>query len=231
MLRYFSPRLIVRSLLLVAFALLLANLICLYALVILKDPFNFGWRFQFDKRMNFPYFFSFGLLFFSIYMCYKILLAPTAAPGKPFWKILGFLIAFIAIDKFFHLHNTIRTFTSNTLEIYVPSSPLHFVWAVPFVIVISFLVWRLARQFGFLPSFTRKKLLLAGSLFTFGLIFLELAGVFYSHIHHGKADVYLMLIKTTEEFFQMLGLVMLIDALVNYYADLAGDAERTTQSG
>jgi hypothetical protein len=216
--------------LLVAIVLLLANLICLYALVVAQHPFNFGWRFQFDKRMNFPYFFSFGLLFFSIYMCYKIVLAPPAAAGKPFWKILGFLIAFISIDKFFHLHNRVRTFTSNTLEIYVPSSPLHFVWAVPFLVVIGFLVWRLARQFVFLPASTRKKLVLAGSLFTFGLIFLELAGVFYSHVHHGKADVYLMLIKTAEEFFQMMGLVMLIDALVSYYADLAGDTERSTLS-
>src|SRR5688500_10926048 len=152
MLPYFSPRVIVRSLLLVAIVLLLANLVCLYALVVLKHPFNFGWRFQFDKRMNFPYFFSFGLLFFSIYLCYKIASAPRELPGKPFWKILGFLIGFIAIDKFLHLHNRIRTFTSNTLEIYVPSSPLHFIWAIPFVVVIGFLVWRLSRQFIYLPA-------------------------------------------------------------------------------
>jgi hypothetical protein len=203
----------------------------MYALVVMKDPFNFGWRFQFDKRMNFPYFFSFGLLFFSIYMCYKIALAPREVPGKPFWKILGFLIGFIAIDKFFHLHNRVRTFTSNTLEIYVPSSPLHFIWAIPFVGVIGFLVWRLARQFVYLPEFTRKKLLLAASLFTFGLIFLELTGVFYNYIHEGKADVYLMLIKTAEEFFQMMGLVMLIDALVNYHLYLEVGGKGRSLSG
>jgi hypothetical protein len=215
---------------LVAVVLLVANLVCLYALLVLKDPFTFGWRFLFDKRMNFPYFFSFGLLFFSIYMCYKISHAPREVPGNSFWKILGILIAFIAVDKFFHLHNTVRTFTSNTLEIYVPSSPLHFIWAVPFLIVIGYLVWRLARQIVYLPGFTRKKLFLAGSLFTFGLIFLELTGVFYGYMHQGKTDVYLILIKTAEEFFQIMGLVMLIDALVSYYGYLSVDTKETTLS-
>ena len=197
--------------------LLIVHLLCVRAEFFLQGPYPFAWMFYFDKRMNIPFFFSLGLLLGGAVLSYKIFLSPQETPARrPFWNTLSLLLVCIAIDKFFHLHNKARTATAHLTGIYDPAVPLYHIWTLPYILFLILMVLRFRNSFGSLPALTRKRMTLAFVLVIAGGLFLELAGVYYSWLHHWTSDFYHVLIKTTEELFQILGFVMIIDALADY---------------
>lgn len=220
------PRRLANCLLVITFLLVSIHLLCVYTSFMLERPCSFAWKFYFDKRMNIPFFFSVGLLLLCVYFIVKLSVSPLEiASRKEWWKALTILTAFFTIDKLFHLHNKARTTTSNIIDVYDPTAPLYYVWTIPYIAFIAYLFLRLRRSFTHLPDPTKKQLTLAGVLLIIGGIVLELTGVYYAHLRHGKSDVYHVLIKTAEELFQMLGLVTIIYAVTSYYQKLRrGDA-------
>src|SRR4051812_13687045 len=74
----------------VALVLLVGNLFAIYLNAVLHQQYGFVWRFYFDKRANYPFFFSLILLFINLYLIYKIVKAlPTDQSQLVFWKVLG----------------------------------------------------------------------------------------------------------------------------------------------
>jgi hypothetical protein len=222
MLRYlFHPRRIVISLLIITFILLCIHLLCVYASFILDSPYSFSWKFYFDKRMNIPFFFSVGLLLLSAYFTYKISVSPFEIPSRlEFWKTLCILIGFIALDKFFHLHNKARTITSAITSTNDATSPFYYLWTIPYLAFIGYIGVRLKRSFVPLPEPIKKQLITACALFATGAIVLEVAGIYYAHLHSGESDLYHVLIKTSEDLLQILGTVMLIYSLIRHFRRL-----------
>lgn len=216
-----SPARIITLLVSITFILLTIHLACVYVEFFLQAPYPFAWVFYFDKRMTIPFFFSMGLLVAGAALSYRIFLSPLESPSRSrFWNTLSLLLASIAFDKFFHLHNKVRTATATVTGIYDPASPLYHIWTLPYVLFLIYIVFRFRNSFGALPSLTKKRMSLAFALVVTGGLFLELAGVYYSWLHHWTSDFYHVLIKTTEELFQILGFVVIIFALADHRRQL-----------
>lgn len=212
-----SPLRIVIFLLAITFTLLTLHLICLYAQFFLLKPSPLAWMFYFDKRMNIPFFFSMALLLTGAVSSYGIFTSPRESPARRrFWKTLSLLLASIGIDKLLHLHNKVRTATATLTGIYDPASPIYHIWTLPYVLFLVYISFRFKNSFGALPRRTKKRIILAFALIITGGLFLELAGVYYAWLHHGTSDFYHVLIKTTEELFQILGLVMIIFTMADH---------------
>jgi hypothetical protein len=122
----------------------------------------------------------------------------------------------ITVDKLFHLHNKIRTIAAKTSGIYEPTSPLYYLWTVPYLVVIGYIGLNVKNYVIDLPGVIKKQLIFAAGLFVSGAIFLELTGLYYSYSLNWRTDVNLILIRTAEELLQMLGLIMLIYTLTNH---------------
>lgn len=211
------PTRIATVLLGITFTSLAIHLVCVYAQFFLQNPYPFAWMFYFDKRMNIPFFFSMGLLLAGAVLSYTVFVSPLESPSRRrFWSTLSLLLACIAVDKLLHLHNTVRTATANMTGIYDPASPLYHVWTLPYVLFLLYIVLKFKNSFGTLPMLTKTRMTLAFALVITGGLFLELAGVYYSWLHQWTSDFYHVLIKTTEEFFQILGFVMIIFTLADY---------------
>jgi hypothetical protein len=222
MLRYlFHPRRIAIPLLIITLILLCIHLLCVYASFILDSPYSFSWKFYFDKRMNIPFFFSIGLLLSSTYFSYKLSVSEFEIPSRlEFWKTLCILIGFIALDKFFHLHNKARTITSAITSTYDAALPFYYLWTIPYLALIGYIAMRLKRSSLHLPWPLKRQLAIACALFVTGAIVLEVSGIYYVYLRSGESDLYHVLIKTSEELLQILGTVMLIYSLIRHFRRL-----------
>src|SRR3954469_23127976 len=93
----------------ITFILLVANLAAIYSSEILHHHHSLAWRFYFDKRLNFPFFFSLALLFINLYFIFKIAQARSNGPSQStFWKILGVVFILFTLDEAFDVHYKLK---------------------------------------------------------------------------------------------------------------------------
>jgi hypothetical protein len=216
----FSPSTITRSLVMITIILLIINIIAIHSLFFANNSFPFASVFYFDRRWNLPFLFTMCMLVFCLYLVYRIASRKRdEAPELEFWKILGFLFLFFAVDKSFNLHYKFKMMTFGTVASYNETSPSHYIWVLPYLLIAGFLVLRLRKRSVHLEPLLNRQLIFAAIVFGSGAIIMEFAGTFYGVVVKG-ADVYILGIKTLEELLQMIGLIMFTNALGNYYHQL-----------
>lgn len=215
-----GPRRLTATLVIIALALLVANLMAIYSTIILNHPYSFAWRFYFDKRLNIPFFFSLILLSLNVWFVHCILKEKNGHPSETvFWRIFGLLFLFFGIDESFNLHNRFKAITYGTIASYNPASLLHYLWVIPYFAVFGFLMLQLKKHAADIPEYLKKGLMTASVLFVFGAVLMEFAGTYY-YVVTRKTDIYLLLIKTVEELFQIIGLIVFIYYISEYYGKL-----------
>lgn len=199
-----------------AFVLLLGNLGAIYSTFISHHSLSFAWRFYFDKRLNFPFYFSLILLFINLFFIFRLATKKTLIEGETrFWKVLGIFFMLFTVDETFDLHYLFKIRTYGTIASYNPASLSHYLWVIPYIVIFGFLMIQLKKLSANIPLQVKRGLMLSTALFLFGVVVMEFAGTYYFVVTR-SVDLNLMLIKTVEELFQMIGLIAFIRVLSRY---------------
>lgn len=217
-----TPFAVLKGLLVVVAVLLSANLVFIYFSQLMENTV-FTWYlnyfFNFNGEHNIPAFFSSVILMTAsllLFFIYQNKHSGYKPADKKYWLILSIVFLFLAIDENVEIHeqlnSIIRPMLANDL-----SGFLYWAWVIPYfvafvLIAIYFMAFVLR-----LPPFTRSLFFIAGFLFVFGAVGLELVEG-YVYTHYSLEHIYNKLLYCLEEFLEMTGIVLFIYALLDYMA-------------
>lgn len=208
--------------------LLIANLSIIYLRFVrgFQHLRGFIHGFYFDAEANFPSLYSALAILVSAYLLWLIsnLDREKSAKRSFYWKLLSVVFVLLAMDEFGSLHEYMIEPLRGILDkSSLDSDYLYFAWFIPYVILVLVLCIVLLRFFLGLPRRTRWLFLIAIVLFLSGAVGMEMIGGNY-WANQGwaidgsdDADLYYALIITVEELLEMLGIVVFIYALSEYY--------------
>lgn len=193
--------------------------------------------FRLDKEMNVPTLFSTLLLLVSSALL-MLLWYGTRIRGthtSAFWLLLAAIFAFLAVDEFVKVHELLIDPVRAGLG---TSGALRFAWVIPYGVGVFVLGLACLRfLFGLLPE-VRWRIIAGGCLYVSGALAMEMAGSYYVDMRgypYGSLEVDYDLtygiITTIEEFLEMVGIIVFIEALLlackNYLQEINVTIKRT----
>jgi hypothetical protein len=203
--------------------LLLANLFVAYNELILHRDYSFGWRFYFDRRLNFPFFFSVLLLLINLFLLYRIASRKDLSRSQSiFWRILFVMFFLFTLDEAFYIHQHFKMSTFGTIASYDQKSWTHYLWVIPYFVVFGTLMAIVFKHSVEIAIQVKKKLVIAAFIFLSGAVAMEFAGTYYAVVRPG-ADVYIVLIKTVEGVLQLVGSVMFLTIFSKQHVNYMGN--------
>ncbi|OCR01957.1 hypothetical protein BCD67_05610 [Oscillatoriales cyanobacterium USR001] len=210
-----SPRRITSSLSIWVLFFSLAGLV----VQVFRYGFNYRERwmdlFNLDRELNYPSWYqSFTLLFCAILL--GIIAAAKKRQGdrySPHWKALSIIFVLLALDESLSFHEVlIIPDLRKTLHL---GGIFYFIWVIPgaaFVLVTAINYFKFLL---YLPSKTRYLFILAGGLYVGGALAMEMVGGYYADLA-GQRNLIYGIMTTTEEIFEMMGVLTFIYALLAY---------------
>ncbi|MEC4984650.1 MAG: hypothetical protein SAJ37_10770 [Oscillatoria sp. PMC 1068.18] len=131
------------------------------------------------------------------------------------WIGLAIIFFLLSMDETASFHElTNGTFRS----IFNASGLLYYTWVVPAAILVVLLLFIYLRFLFALPTQTRRAFVIAGIVYVAGALGMELIGGWYTE-SYGANDIIYALIITVEECLEMFGVVILIQALLDYISN------------
>ena len=154
----------------------------------------------------------------TLLLC-SIILATIAAGKKlagerfvPHWVGLSLIFLYISVDEASRIHELA---VAPIRAAFDPRGFLYFAWVIPAMILVAVFVLAYLKFLAALPKETRRRFLIAGAIFVAGALGMELIGGAYLD-QQGRPDLAYAMIASTEEFLEMLGVVVFIYALLSY---------------
>jgi hypothetical protein len=139
------------------------------------------------------------------------------------WRSLSLLFFILAVDECTMLHERLNMFLDDQFQ---TRGIFYYDWVIPGSLFVLLVLLAYARFLAHLTRATRRRFLIAGSLYLVGAIGMEMASGYYIDIYgidtHGietyelGADAVLTLLNSLEEAAEMLGTVCFIRALLIY---------------
>lgn len=140
----------------------------------------------------------------------------AAARDRRYWTLLAGVFALLAADEAMAIHEQL----SAPLRALLGAGPFglfHFAWVIPGFMLVAVAGVVFLRFLLRLPSPTRARFVVAGTLFVGGALGLEsLSGAWAAS--HGSVNLGFALLTTVEEALEMAGVIVLIHALLDYLA-------------
>ena len=213
--------------------LLVANLAIIYLRFVMGFGHlkGFSHGFYFDAEANFPSLYSALAMLLSATLLWLIgsLVTEKASKKAFYWKFLSIVFVFLAMDEFGSLHEyMIQPMRGMMNESSLDSGYLYFAWFIPYTIVVVIIGLVLFRFLFKLPSRTRWLFIIGGAIFLAGAVGMEMiggnywAGQGWAIDGSDETDLQYALIVTLEELLEMLGIVIFIFALSEYYFQRIG---------
>ncbi len=190
----------------------------LTAYFVIADPkkFNFIEILDFDYEGNLPSLYS----VFAIILCSSVLFLIATGKRKtrqPYgfqWEILAWIFLFLGLDEGMALHEEV----GDMMEQYITASGyLYFPWVIPYTGLVILLALFYFRFLLALPRPTMIRFIIAGGIFLSGAVGLEVFSAREADIH-GTTSITYSVLYTLEELCEMLGIVVFLQALLEYYA-------------
>ena len=180
-----------------------------------------------DRELNLPTLFSSSLLLISALLMQRLghNSNPDAADD---WRLLSKIFIFLALDEALQIH-----------EILIIPGLRHQVhpalastWVVPYAVLALILLWRFRRFLSSLSRATASRLLRAGAVYIGGAIGMEMIGSFAvrSSLIRLHSPWY-GAITGLEEALELLGIILLIDALLRALLDQRNSIDLTLRLG
>ncbi|PPS45317.1 hypothetical protein B1A85_03390 [Chroococcidiopsis sp. TS-821] len=212
-----SPYRTTRLLFYIAVILLGAHLVGQFTEHFLPDYFSRDFiaeLFNLDRELNIPTLYAMGLLLVSSILLAIIARAKHVRGDRQvrYWVALSIIFLGLAIDEITSLHERM---TDPLRSAFNASGLLHYTWIVPGIIFVLLCFLAFAKFLKDLPSKTRQLILVAGTIFVSGAIGIEAIGGYYAQIY-GEQNMGYAVIAGIEEFFEMLGVIIFIYALLSY---------------
>jgi hypothetical protein len=216
-----APSVVARALGATAFLLIIASIGGLIARFAFGHDYVKGLvpLFDVNDEANIPTYFSLLLMLFC-----ALLLAVTAAVERcqgalhgSKWAILscGFLL--MGYDEVFKVHERLTSPMTRILGDGTPGVP-YFAWVIPGLALVFVLMLFFLRFLWHLPQPTRRRFLVAATLYLGGAIGVELVGGQYAKLH-GTNNWEFNTFATAEESLEMAGIISFIWALLRHCAD------------
>ena len=214
-----NPRRITRTLAAIACVLILLSL----AGQIFKHVFGHDdvhglvLLFYVDQEHNIPSFFSAAQLLLAATLL-ALIAALKAGTGGTFryrWAGLALTFLYMSVDEAVGIHELLTGPTRTMLGL--PDHGIfQFAWVIPgAMIAVALGLWFL-RLLLSLPPRTRRQFIVAAVLFVGGALGFELLGGLY--YRQGAETFGYSLLSTAEEGLEMAGIIVFIDALLQYVA-------------
>lgn len=217
-----SPFAVLRGLLLVEGALLTANLTFIYFSQTMENS-AFTWYldyyFNYNGENNIPAFFSSIILVIAsalLFLIYHTRSSLNPSSRKKYWLMLSIIFLFLAVDENVQIHEEVTKVVRPLLASDL-SGFLHWAWVVPYFIAFLAIAAYFMSFVISLPIFTRNLIFIAGFLFVFGAVGLELVEGYMFKVY-GLNHIYNKLLYCMEEFLEMTGVILFIFALLDYMA-------------
>ena len=135
------------------------------------------------------------------------------------WATLSALVLGLSLDEIAMIHEMP---IDPMREAFQFGGALHYAWVIPGTVFVGIVGIIYLRFYLNLPRRTQILFLMAAAVFVMGAIGVEMLSGIQAH-QHGEENLNYALIVTIEEFLEMLGVVILIRALVEYIeAELGG---------
>ncbi|MBT8041767.1 MAG: hypothetical protein KJN98_01210, partial [Pontiella sp.] len=168
---------------------------------------------NFDAEGNLPAYFSSAILALSGLLAFAISLGVRSERLKSLqWAGLGAVLFFLSIDEAVMIHEVV----AHAARLVVKGPGMHHAaWVVPYLIAVVILGAIYLKFFLQLPAETKKFLLIGAGLFLLGAVGVEVVSCIWEEAGHGKDFIY-HLFATTEETFEMLGVISIIYAFASY---------------
>ena len=163
-----------------------------------------------DRELNLPTLFSSALLLLAALLMRRLGKSSPHIAAQD-WRLLSKIFIFLALDEGLQIH-----------EILIIPGLRHQVhpalastWVVPYTGLALILLWRFRRFLGSIPPATTSRLLRAGAVYISGAIGMEMIGSFAvrSSLIRLHSPWY-GAITGLEETLELLGIILLIDALI-----------------
>jgi len=215
-----SPYKTTRLLFYIAVALLGAHLVGQFTEHFLPNYFfrNFiAEQLNLDRELNIPTLYAMGLLLISSILLAIIAYAKHVRGDRQVrhWVALSIIFLCLAIDEITSLHERMTDPLRSMLN---TNGWLHYAWIIPGIVFVLVCLLVFAKFLKNLPSKTRQLILLAGVIFVSGAIGIEAIGGYYAQVY-GEQNMGYALIAGIEEFFEMLGVIIFIYALLSHIDD------------
>lgn len=146
------------------------------------------------------------LLAFIAYGCKAI--------GEKFWHWIGLsaIFVFISLDEMIQIHEQLR---APMEALFNTSGVLYFAWFIPYVAIMLVVGIAYFKFMMRLPKKILKLFILAGFVFVFGAVGMEMLGGMHAEVH-GEETVTYALMYSFEEFLEMSGAAIFFYALISY---------------
>jgi hypothetical protein len=177
---------------------------------------KFAQLFNSSYEASIPTYFSIVALVFASLLLYLIAVNHKRQSKKSkYWLGLSILFLYLSIDEFLMIHERTSILIQEMLN---TSGYLYYAWVIPYGLISVIITFSYKN---FLKDLPRKIMILfvvSGLIFVVGSISFEmLAG---KHVEvHGKNTITNYILSTSEEYFEMFGVVLFIYALLLYISD------------
>tara|TARA_R110002095_G_scaffold127358_1_gene110417 strand:- start:2179 stop:2844 length:666 start_codon:yes stop_codon:yes gene_type:complete len=167
-----------------------------------------------DYEANLPTWYSSVALLIASFVLFLIALSKRSTADKFtfHWFFLSGLFFLLSVDEVATIHECAIEPMRKLID---AQGVLHYAWVIPggvFVMVIGLIMLRFLIA---LPARTRNLFLTAGIVFVGGAIGVEMISALHAY-SHGEKNLLYSLIITFEEAMEMLGVIILIHASLEY---------------
>ncbi|QNI62671.1 putative membrane protein [Synechococcus sp. TAK9802] len=180
-----------------------------------------------DRELNLPTLFSSALLLIAALLMRRLGQSSDRIASHD-WRLLSKIFIFLALDEALQIH-----------EILIIPGLRHQVhpalastWVVPYAVLALILLWRFRRFLGSISRATASRLLRAGAVYIGGAIGMEMIGSFAvrSNLIRLHSPWY-GAITGLEEALELVGIILLIDALLRALLDQRNSLDLTLRLG
>ena len=211
-----SPKRVTQVLTYVVLCLVLASITGQFAKLVLgyETLLGFVRLFSVDKEGNIPTLYSCFALLFCSSMLFLIASIRKRAGDRYslHWWVLSIIFLYLSVDEATSIHEEAINPVRSALN---TSGLLYFAWVIPAAALVLLFVLAYLRFLAHLPGKTRRLFLLAGLVYLAGALGMELVGAYQTDFY-GQENMAYVLIVSIEEFFEMMGIVVFIYALLSY---------------
>ncbi|MGB7159478.1 MAG: hypothetical protein WBD40_15530, partial [Tepidisphaeraceae bacterium] len=179
--------------------------------------------FKLSAEGTIPAFFSAAALLASAALLWVNARA-AAQDGRPFvrhWRWLAIVFLYLSIDEAVSIHelaiDPMRRLLGDTAH-----GVLHFAWVVPGMAVVLAMGLTYLRFLLHLPRRVRIGVAVAGVMYVGGALGMEMLGGYVAE-RTGTETIPYALIALVEEFMEMMGVVLFIDALLAHLGTCTGE--------
>jgi len=167
-----------------------------------------------DNEFNIPSIFSQLILLTSALILTYIFYLERKLPNAKYWLVLACGFYFMSLDEVISIHERLNPIVSSLIHDF--GGVFTFAWVLPYIILtVSFGLFFLRFLFD-LPKTSRINFIIAGSIYLFGAIGLEMIGGEYYGAHGTKETIIYATFVTIEESCEMFGISFFIYALLQY---------------